>query len=512
MSKSNKKTEGLSLAREDLAAYALALWPPLELAPHVKCNIDELERVESGLHDRVMEFLPPRHSKSLPSSRIFPAWYLGRHPDRSVIAASYGQELASDFGRQVRNFIADPLHRAIFPECAIADDSAAAHRFNLTAGGAYYAVGAGGPITGRGADLLIIDDPIKSREQAYSATERKSLQQWYESVAYTRLQPNAAIILIQTRWHEDDLAGWLLREHAREGWKVISLPALAELDDPLGRTEGEPLWPERFGLDVLERIRDAIGTSAWLSLYQQRPVREQGGTFHRDWWRSYNQAFECQRIVFSLDTAFKTAQSADYSVVEVWGETAIGYYLLHVWRQRAEFPELTRQATALAEIWRPNAVLVEDAASGQSLIQALKAETRLPVLPVRPFGDKVARASAVSPLVEAGKVYLPEAAAWLANFLEEVSTFPAAPHDDQVDAMSQALNYLRGAQAAWMTPTASSCSAPRTSSPRRAPGRSRPAETARIYADGDAYCEAEKIARRHWHALASHLGGDGARW
>lgn len=505
MSKPRTKADALALAREDLAAYGKVMWPRLELAPHAKCIIDELERVEAALHDRVQILPPPRHSKSLLASQIFPAWYLGRHPDRSIICASYGQELASDFGRQVRNFVADPLHRNIFPNCIISDDSAAIHRFALTAGGNYYAVGAGGPITGRGADLLLIDDPIKSREQAYSAAERRSLQQWYESVAYTRLQPGGAIVLIQTRWHTDDLCGWLLKEHAREGWKVVSLPALAEVDDLLGRKEGEPLWPERFGLEVLERIREAVGTAAWLSLYQQRPVREEGAIFRKTWWRSYAAPPEPQRLVFTLDTAFKTTQSADYSVIQVWAETASGYYLLHTWRQRAEFPELTRQATALAEIWKPNAVLVEDAASGQSLIQALKAETRLPVLPVRPFGDKVARASAVSPLVEAGKVYLPEAAGWLADFLEEASTFPAAPHDDQVDAMSQALNYLRGARGMDDSDRAFQQRANEYLA-ARAPGHSRPAEMARIYADGDAYCEAEDRA-----ATLSRVGM-GSRW
>lgn len=506
MSRSNPRTtDRRELARRDLAAYGAAMWPPLELAPHIKAVIDELERVESGLHDRVMLFLPPRHGKSLITSQIFPAWYLGRHPDRSIIASSYGQELASDFGRRVRGFVTDQLHTTIFPECLVADDSNAVHRFGLTAGGAYFAVGAGGPITGRGADLLLIDDAVKSREQAYSAAERKSLQQWYEHVAYTRLQPGGAIIIIVTRWHEDDLPGWLLREHAREAWKTISLPAIAEPADLLGRKEGEPLWIERFGLETLDRIREAVGTAAWLSLYQQRPVREHGGTFHRDWFRSYGASPEFQRVIFSVDSAYKINQSADYSVIQVWGETASGYCLLHCWRQRAEFPELTRQATALAELWRPNAVLIEDAASGQSLIQALKAETRLPVLPVKPLGDKVARASAVSPLVEAGKVYLPESAPWLTDFMEEASTFPAAPHDDQVDAMSQALNYLRGARAlddsdrAFLQRAQQELAA-------RAPGRIRPTATERIYADGEAYCEAEDRA-----ATLSRVGL-GSRW
>lgn len=259
--------------------------------------------------------------------------------------------------------------------------------------------------------------------------------------------------------------------------------------------------------ETLDRIREAVGTAAWLSLYQQRPVREEGAIFRKTWWRSYDAPPEPQRLVFSLDTAFKVKQSADYSVIEVWGETSSGYYLLHVWRQRAEFPELTRQATALAAIWKPNAVLIEDAASGQSLIQALKAETRLPVLPVRPSGDKVARASAVSPLVEAGKVFLPKSAPWLADFMEEVSTFPASPHDDTVDAMSQALNYLRGARGMDDSDRAFQQRANEYLAAQarvgHAGGRS---SSSRLYGDGTQLCEDEDRA-----ATRARIGL-GSRW
>ena len=437
--------EAIASAQTDLAVYGAFLWPPFELAVHHRLIVEELERVERGEVDRLMLFLPPRHGKSLLASTLFPAWCLGRNPQRSIIASSYGQELASDFGRRVRGFVSDPLHRAIFPNSIVADDSNAVHRFGLSAGGNYFAVGAGGPITGRGADLLLIDDPIKSREQAYSVAERRSLQAWYESVAYTRLQPNGAIVLIQTRWHEDDLAGWLLREHADEGWRVTSLPAIAETDDALGRVEGAALWPSRFPLDVLERIRNAIGSEAWLSQYMQRPVGEEGAVFKRDWFLKYpaHERPECSQIIMSLDTAFKTGESNDYSVIQIWGQMKTGYALLEQWRERREFGDLMRTAVAMGERWSPNYVLIEDAASGQSLIQMLKNETRLPILPVKPLGDKVARAHAVSPLVESGRVFIPDQASWLRDFLDETTSFPAAPHDDQVDAMTQALGYLR---------------------------------------------------------------------
>jgi predicted phage terminase large subunit-like protein len=443
------KNKTLQLPRTDLSAYAAALWPPFEMARHHRTLIDALERVESGIFDRVMILMPPRHGKSLITSTLFPAWYLGRHPDKSIIASSYGQELASDLGRRVRGFVSDPLHRAIFPDCAISDDSDSVHRFHLTQGGAYFAVGAGGALTGRGADLLLIDDPIKGREDADSAAVRRSLQSWYESTAYTRLQPGGAVIIIATRWHESDLVGWLLKEHAGEGWKVISMPALAETNESW-RKEGDPLWPEKFPLDTLIRIKGAIGSSAWASLYQQRPAPEEGNIFHRDWWRRYSEApAQHQRLIFSLDCAYKTGKANDYSVILVMAETKTGYYILHISRGRWEFPELKRQAIALADIWKPNSVVIEDAASGQSLVQSLKAETRLPILPVKASGDKQSRAHAISPLVESGKVSLPESASWLTDFLDEATAFPASAHDDQVDALSQALNYLHGAGRGW---------------------------------------------------------------
>ncbi len=255
------KIEIAALARRDLAVYATAMWPSFEAAAHIRLIADKLEAVERGEIRRLMLFLPPRHGKSLLSTQFLPAWYLGRHPDRFVISASYGQDLADDFGRKVRNLIADPLHVALFPECRLADDSASMRRFNLTASGSYYAVGRGGPITGRGAHLLLVDDPLKDADEARSEPTRRGLHDWYASVAYTRLQPGAAIVLIQTRWHEDDLAGWLLREHPQEGWEVVSLPAIAEREGDF-RKEGEALWPEKYSVAVLEQIRQAIGGAA----------------------------------------------------------------------------------------------------------------------------------------------------------------------------------------------------------------------------------------------------------
>jgi predicted phage terminase large subunit-like protein len=433
----------LALAYEDLEVYAIAQYPQFQRSPHLELMISKLEAIERGEINRLMIFLPPRHSKSLTGSSVFPAWYLGRHPDRQVIFASYGQELSEVFGRSVRNFLMDPVHQAVFPNCRISEDSSAAHRFHTTGGGVYYAVGRGGAITGRGAHLLIIDDPIKDREEANSETIRRSLQEWFAYVAYTRLMPNGAVVLIQTRWHDDDLAGWLLREHANENWEVLSLPAIAEQDESF-RREGEALWPERYPVAVLERIRDAIGSAAFTSLYQQRPAAAEGAIFKRDWWQFYNDGPpKPSEIIQSWDTGFKTGAENSFSVCTTWAVAKYGYFLLSVWRGRVEFPELRRTLIAQAEQWKPSTILVEDRASGQSLLQELKTATMLPVVGIRADSDKLTRAQAITAMVEAGRVFLPEAAPWLNDFINEFANFPTGLHDDQIDSTTQALNYFR---------------------------------------------------------------------
>src|SRR5208282_2777346 len=430
-------------ARESLASYAGLLYPRFENPLHIRAIIEKLEAVARGEVDRLMIFMPPRHGKSLITSQLFPAWFIGRDPTKSIIASSYGQELASDFGRAVRNFVASPTHRAIFPQSIMSDDLGSIHRFAVLGGGNYFAVGAGGALTGRGADLLLIDDVIKSYEQANSETERASLKSWFENVAYTRLMPGGAIVIISTRWHLDDLPGWLLREHASEGWEVLSLPALAEVDDPLGRPEGEALWASQYPVKDLERIREAVGSSAWLSLYQCRPSAAEGSTFKRSWWR-YAAALpeKFEQIVLSVDSAYKVGRQNDYSVILTLGVSQNAYHVIDVARERLEFPALIKKVELLAGRFGPHCLLVEDSASGQSLIQVLRANTRLAVKPIKPDSDKISRANAVVPLVEAGRVVLPAGAGWLGEFIDELSSFPNAPHDDQVDALSMVLRYV----------------------------------------------------------------------
>lgn len=440
-----------------LAEYAKRVYPAFQCPPHLRVIAEKLEAVERGEIKRLMIFAPPRHGKSLLTSTCFPAWYLGRHPDRSIIFASYAQELASDFGRKVRNMVDSPEHASVFPSCRLSRDSSATQRFDTTSGGSYFAVGRGGSITGRGAHLLLIDDPLKDRAEADSATVRKALQSWHADVAYTRLQPPVgAEIIINTRWHQEDLSGYLLKEHAQEGWDVVSLPAIAEEDGPF-RAKGEALWPERFPVEQLHSIRRLVGSASFASLYQQRPSAAEGAIFKRAWWQRYATApalTEFVRIIQVWDTAFKVGTQNDPSACTTWGETAGGViYLLHAWAERVEFPQLCRKAVEFAGAWKPHAVLVEDKASGQSLIQTLKQETSLPVLAIKVEADKVSRANAVTPMIEAGNVRIPAhvAGSWQDAYVEELSAFPNAAHDDQADTTSMALEYFRTTAAVTLT-------------------------------------------------------------
>jgi len=310
----------------------------------------------------------------------------------------------------------------------------------------YIAAGVGGGITGEGADLFIIDDPIKNKEEAESQVIREKVWSWYRTVARTRLQPGAAVILILTRWHCDDLAGKLLDLAEKDGeadqWVVLHFKAI---DD-----EGEALWPRRYPIDELQKIRSSIGSREFTALYQGSPIQATGDIFKREWWRYYKVRPVFDYLIQSWDTAFKENEYNDYSVCTLWGKCETGFYLLDVWRERVEFPELKRATrTAFeAQTHRPNAVLIEDKASGQSLIQELRRGSNgyepLPILPQKADTSKIARANAVTPLIEAGLVHLPESAPWLHDYVDELSSFPNGSHDDQVDSTTQALAYLSG--------------------------------------------------------------------
>lgn len=425
----------LSAAHNYLLVYANVMYPEYKIGRHHRAIATALERVESGECKRLMINMPPRHGKTILASEFFPAWYMGRNPGKYIITATYAQDLANDFGRKVRNQFLDPLHQMTFPDARLVDDSKASNRFHTTGGGVYFSVGAGSAITGRGAHLLLIDDPLKGRQEAESETMRQRLKDWYQSVAYTRLMPGGAVVIIQTRWHDDDLSGWILREHVHEKWEVLNFPAIDET--------GEPLWPEQYDIETLHNIKQTIGSRDWEALYQQRPAASEGEIFKRDWWQRYQDTPKLKWIMQSWDTAYKKGAENDYSVCTTWGVCDKGYFLLDRWKAKVEFPELKRTVINLAKKWNPRAILIEDKASGQSLIQELKANTSLNILPVSIDSDKLTRAYAVTPMIEAGNVYIPHESEWIQDYVDECAVFPNGTHDDSVDSTTMALNHFR---------------------------------------------------------------------
>ena len=397
-----------------------------------------------------MVFMPPRHLKSETCSIRFPAWALGRNPQRQIIGCSYAEDLAYTFSYAVRETIESDKYQKLWP---LKLDKSGAVRWQLEGKDnkrdSYIAAGVGGGITGEGADILIIDDPVKNSEEAESQVYRDKVYKWYQTTARTRLQPGAAVILIMTRWQRDDLAGKLLADAKRDSeadrWEVLHFKAI--------NGQNEALWPDKYPVSELEQTRASIGSRAFTALYQGEPSIAEGNIFKREWWKYYKERPTFRRIIHSWDTAFKVKAENDYSVCTVWGETQNGFYLLDMCRQRVEYPELKRTAISLHNRDHAQAVYIEDKASGQSLIQDLKRDTTLPLIPVKVDSDKITRAYAVTPLIEAGRVYLPEQAPWLHDFIEEMSGFPTAEHDDVVDSATQALNAMtrnRPAEIKWI--------------------------------------------------------------
>jgi len=363
-----KDIEYKEKARTSLVGYAKFKMENYLAPPHIKLLASKLEAVERGDIRRLAIFMPPRHGKSIRTSEFFPAWYMGRNPDKYIICSTYAQDLADDFGRKVRNQLQDKRYTDIFPDAELSTDSSSMRRFNTTKGGVYYAVGAGSAITGRGAHLLLIDDPIKGREEADSAAMRKNLRDWYRATAYTRLMPKGSVVLIQTRWHEDDVAGWILKETGHEGWDVVEFPAILNerAATMLDLKEGEPLWEESYPLPRLQEIKKTIGTREWSSLYAQKPSVEEGNIIKRWWWKKWDKKNppQCDYILQSWDTAYTTNKNSDYSACTTWGvfeddNGESNIILLGSKRDRWEFPELKKVAVELYNDFNPDLIMIE---------------------------------------------------------------------------------------------------------------------------------------------------------
>lgn len=394
--------------------------------------------------------MPPRHGKSLTTTVRFPAWWLGRNPEKRVIIAAHTASLAYTFSRRVRNEFAE-FGGEVFGE-RVSDDSSAVDKWELhERRGGVVAAGVGGPITGQGADLMVVDDPVKDAEAASSETQRAAAIDWWRTTARTRLHPGGAVVLVMTRWHEADLAGWLLSEMQQgtgEDWETLTLPMV----DDAGRI----LWPERYDAEEVANIRRAVGSRAWEALYQQRPTPADGAIFKKDWFRHRYKANELpekfDELALSVDCAFKGTEDSDFVVIGAWGRKGAKKYKLGQARGRWDFVQTcTELRRFLAETRKAHgsrfkgdpSVYIEDKANGPAVISALNDDVSR-LIAVDPEGGKVARANAVAPTLEAGDVLFPEdsAAPWMDGFVAECLSFPNGKNDDQVDEMTQALRKL----------------------------------------------------------------------
>lgn len=436
-----------------------------------------LQAVMEKRSPRLMITCPPRSGKSELASRRFPAYVLGRCPNASIIATSYSADLASRMNRDVQRIMTEEAYARIFPGSALSDKNVRSTAqgsylrnsdiFEVVGHhGVYRSAGVGGGITGMGCDIAVIDDPLRNRQDADSPTIRQNLWEWYTSTLYTRLAPGGGVIVMLTRWHEDDLAGRLLQAQAQgEGdeWRVVNFPAIATEDELPYRRKGEALHPERYPLEALERIKQAIGTRDWEALYQQHPVPDGGAIFKDEWlqrvWLPKDLPARFDSVIMSWDLAFKSTDASDFVVGQLVGRHGGDYYILDQLRGRWSFTESVTQVKELAERARARfprtapRILIEDKANGPAVIDALKHEVS-GIVPVEPDGSKEARAHAVTALFEAGNVLLPDRslAPWVDEYRLELTRFPSGAHDDQVDATTQALRYLSAGHRLNITP------------------------------------------------------------
>jgi predicted phage terminase large subunit-like protein len=421
-------------AREALLPFTEYTYAQYEAAEHHRLICEKLEAVERGEIDRLMIFMPPRHGKSELASKRFPAWYLGRNPDRQVIAASYNSDLATDFGRQVRNIFRDLRFQNTFPETTLAEDSQAANRWNTNHGGSYVAVGVGAAVTGRGAHVLLLDDLIKDREEADSENRRNLIWNWFTSTAYTRLMPGGAIVVIITRWHEDDIAGRLLEAEAKGGdkWEKLILPAIM--------SDGTALWPERYNIDALNRIKRAIGPRDFSALYQQEPAPEEGTFFQRAWFKRHETPPPRVHVYMTSDYAV-TEGDGDYTEHGVWGIDGTGrIHQLDWWHGQTASDEWIEQKLHMIRKWKPICAFGEAGVIQKAIEPMLKRRmtetaTRCRMEWLPSIHDKATRARAFQSRAAMGEVSLLDDERG-ERVLKQLLAFPAGKHDDAVDVCS----------------------------------------------------------------------------
>lgn len=443
------------LARYDLPRFIArtlqAIDPAAEYMPnwHIYLLAEYLEAARRKEIKRLLINMPPRALKSVCVSVAWPAWILGHEPSSRILAASYASSLSVKHSIDCRLVMQSPWYQELFPQTAMSREQNEKHKFMTSKRGFRLATSVGGGATGEGGNILIIDDPLNPL-QARSRYWRNHVNEWFGHTFASRLdsKQDGVIVLVMQRLHQNDLSGHLLEQG---GWEHICLPAVASQNHLYGFRNiqkeyrfGELLHPSREDMRIIERARIDLGSTVFAAQYQQRPVSEEGGMVRREWFGRYKHAPEsADRFVQSWDTAIKSGGHHDASVCLTFAEFGGRSYLIDARVARYEYPELKRLFYAMAAQWKPQAILVEDRASGQQLLQDVKRETALPLVAVQPKNDKVTRFAAVSAMIEAGRVFLPENAPWLSDFEQEVYAFPGGENDDQVDALTQYLDWLR---------------------------------------------------------------------
>ena len=430
-------------AKEDFLSFVKCVWPDFVEGSHHRHIADKFNKLATGEINRLIINMPPRHTKSEFASYLLPAWMVGRDPKLKIIQATHTAELAIRFGRKAKNLIDSENYRKIF-KTALQEDSKAAGRWETSAGGEYFAAGVGGAITGRGADLLIIDDP-HSEQDAMSKVSLERAYEWYTSGPRQRLQPGGKIILVMTRWSTKDLTGALVanqKEAKSDQWHVVEFPAI--MDD-------EPVWPEYWKLDELEKVKAALPVTKWNAQWMQQPTSEEGAILKREWWQEYDgdDIPPIYHVIQSYDTAFLKKETADYSAITTWGvwypseDSGANLILLDAIKGRYEFPELRRVALEQYRYWNPETVIIEAKASGLPLTYELR-KMDIPVMNYTPSkgNDKHARVNAVAPLFESGMIWAPKQK-FAEEVIEECASFPYGDHDDLVDSTTQAIMRFR---------------------------------------------------------------------
>ena len=442
-----KRKEG---ARDKFLNFVNEVWPTFISGRHHARMAEAFERVARGECKRLIINMPPRHTKSEFASYLLPAWFLGKFPHKKVIQASHTAELAVGFGRKVRNLVDSDVYHSIFPDLALQSDSKAAGRWNTSKGGDYFAIGVGGAVTGKGADVLIIDDPHSEQEAALAQINPDiydKVYEWYTSGPRQRLQPGGSIVIVMTRWSLRDLTGQVIKSAAARGgddWEVIEFPAILP--------SGNPLWPEFWSMDELSKLRQELPNSKWMAQYQQQPTSEQSAIVKREWWKIWEKEDPppCDYILQTWDTAFEKNTRADYSACTTWGiwynpddNDLPNIILLNSFKERMEWVELKKTAFQHYKDWEPDSILIEKKATGAPLIY----EFRAMGIPAQEFTpgkgqDKISRLNAVSDLIASGKVWVPQTR-WAEELVDEIASFPSGEHDDLVDATTLALMRFR---------------------------------------------------------------------